>query len=125
MTSRLIKLVEEKSLKTKAPEFDIGDTVSVGVRIIEGERERVQEFVGTVIARHRGGTAATFTVRRIVQGEGVERVFPLHGPNVVHVTINKRAKVRRAKLYFLRDRRGKGTRLEERRIAKKSRRTEQ
>ena len=114
----LVKLVEKGSLKTDPPKFDIGDIVEVGVRIIEGDRERVQVFGGTIIARRGAGAGEMFTVRRIIQGEGVERVFPLHSPNVVFVKVTRSSKVRRAKLYFLRDRVGKATRLKERRVAR-------
>ena len=112
----LIAAVEKTSMKDEPPTFEIGDIVDVHVRIIEGEKERVQIFNGTVIARRGRGTGATFTVRRIVQGEGVERTFPVHGPRVVKVDIKRHSKVRRAKLYFLRDRKGKGVRLPERRV---------
>ena len=113
----LVKLVDDGVRKADVPEFEIGDIVEVGVRIVEGDRERVQVFGGTVIARKGSGTTETFTVRRIVQGEGVERVFPLHSPSVVSVKVLRRSKVRRAKLYYLRDRVGKRTRLKERRVA--------
>ncbi|MHC4664091.1 MAG: 50S ribosomal protein L19 [Planctomycetota bacterium] len=95
------------------PEFNIGDTVDVHVRIKEGERERVQVFTGTVIARKGRGNnpSDSFTVRRIVQGEGLERVFPLHSPNVLEIKVRREGVVRRAKLYFLRERVGKGTRV--------------
>lgn len=111
----LIKAVEQTSLKTEVPDFEIGDTLEVHVRIVEGDKERVQVFSGTCIARSGGGSREMFTVRRIVQGEGVERKFPLHSPNVVQVVVRRSGKVRRAKLYYLRDRVGKATRLQERR----------
>jgi large subunit ribosomal protein L19 len=100
--------------KQDPPVFDIGDTVDVQVRIKEGERERIQLFSGVVIAFRGEGICRCFTVRRIVQSEGVERVFPIHSPFVVGVTVRKRAKVRRAKLYYLRDRKGKSARMKER-----------
>ncbi|MCB9893785.1 MAG: 50S ribosomal protein L19 [Planctomycetes bacterium] len=99
--------------KTDIPVFHVGDAVDVHVRIKEGEKERVQIFSGTCIARKGGGLRETFTVRRIVEGEGVERIFPLHSPNVVKIELKRAGKVRRAKLYYLRDRVGKATRIME------------
>jgi large subunit ribosomal protein L19 len=96
------------------PEFSPGDTLRVNVKIKEGERERVQAYEGVCIARSGGGINANFTVRKISFGEGVERVFPLHSPNVESVTVVRKGKVRRAKLYYLRDRRGKSARIAER-----------
>ena len=115
MNQRLMDLVEKDSLKTELPEFEIGDTVEVHTKILEGEKERVQVFAGTVIARNGGGSREMFTVRRIVAGEGVERKFPVHSPRVEQVVVQRSSIVRRAKLYFLRDRVGKATRLKERR----------
>ncbi len=115
MNQRLMDLVEKDALKTEVPEFEIGDTVEVHTKILEGEKERVQVFAGTVIARNGGGSREMFTVRRIVAGEGVERKFPLHSPRVEQVVVQRSSIVRRAKLYFLRDRVGKATRLKERR----------
>lgn len=100
--------------KPKLPRFEIGDTVDVHVKIQEGEKERIQLFSGTVIARRGAGLSATFTVRRVVQGHGVERVFPLHAPTVSAVKVKRHGKARRAKLYFLRDRVGKAVKLRER-----------
>ena len=118
--SPLIDAVEETSFrKGRRPTFEVGDTVDVHVRILEGEKERVQIFSGVVIAKRGGGTREMFTVRRIVQGEGVERIFPLHSPRIAQVLVKRRGKVRRAKLYFLRGRTGKATRLRERRPPKK------
>ena len=114
MKNRLIALVEEAALKKDAPRFEIGDTVDVHVRILEGQKERVQVFNGVVIARRGEGMRAMFTVRRIVQGEGVERVFPLHSPKIAKIEVKRTGRVRRAKLYYLRDRVGKATRLRER-----------
>src|SRR5690349_7150524 len=114
MKNRLISLVEEASLKKEAPQFEIGDTVDVHQRILEGQKERVQIFNGVVIARRGEGMGQMFTVRRIVQGEGVERIFPLHSPNIAKVEVKRTGRVRRAKLYYLRDRVGKATRLRER-----------
>jgi len=107
--------VEETSLKPEIPKFEIGDTVDVHQRILEGQKERVQVFSGVVIARRGDGMRESFTVRRIVQGEGVERVFPIHSPRIAKVEVKRTGRVRRAKLYYLRDRVGKATRLRERR----------
>ena len=107
--------IEKGSFRSKPlPNFEVGDTIDVLVNIKEGEKERVQTFTGTCIARRGTGTGATFTVRRIVQSEGVERVFPIHSPKVADVKVRSKAVVRRAKLYYLRDRVGKATRLRER-----------
>jgi len=108
------ELERQEITKTDIPVFHIGDTVDVQVRIKEGDKERVQIFSGVCIARKGGGLRETFTVRRIVDGEGVERIFPLHSPNVVGITVKRAGKVRRAKLYYLRDRVGKATRVKER-----------
>lgn len=116
MDRRILDLVEKSSLKAEAPEFEIGDTVDVHTRILEGEKERIQIFNGTVIARSGGGSRETFTVRRIVQGEGVERKFPLHSPRIAKIEVKRKGVVRRAKLYFLRDRVGKAVRLKQRRV---------
>jgi large subunit ribosomal protein L19 len=112
---RLIQIAEEKSFREKPLTFQVGDTVDVHTRILEGDKERIQIFSGVVIARHGGGMRENFTVRRIVAGEGVERIFPVHSPKVADVIVKRHAKVRRAKLYYLRDRIGKSTRLTERR----------
>ena len=112
--------VQAGSLKEKLPQFVIGDTVDVHVRIKEGEKERIQIFNGTVIARRGSGIAEVFTVRRIVAGEGVERVVPIHSPAVVDVEVTRHGSVRRAKLYYLRDRTGKSARLKEKRRVKKT-----
>ncbi|MDO4628433.1 MAG: 50S ribosomal protein L19 [Planctomycetia bacterium] len=116
MSQKIMALVEKASMKTEVPQFEIGDTVNVHCRIVEGDKERIQLFTGVVIARSGSGTREMFTVRRIVQGEGVERKFPLHSPRVAKVEVVRSAEVRRAKLYFLRDRVGKATRLVERRV---------
>lgn len=116
MRQPLIELVERSYLKSKPPQFDIGDTVDVLARIVEGDKERVQTFNGVVIARRGAGINQKFTVRRIVANEGVERTFMVHSPNVVDVIVKRHGKVRRAKLYFLRDRIGKARKLRERRI---------
>ncbi len=115
MSQQILELVEKGSLKSEVPEFQIGDTVDVHTRILEGEKERIQIFNGVVIARAGSGTRETFTVRRIVGGEGVERKFPLHSPRIAQIEVKRRGVVRRAKLYFLRDRVGKAVRLRERR----------
>jgi large subunit ribosomal protein L19 len=99
------------SMKSSVPDFHIGDTVNVSVRIVEGEKERTQVFTGTVIGRRGVGVSQTFTVRRIVSGQGVERVFPVHSPKVADIQVVRSGKARRAKLYYLRDRIGKKTRL--------------
>jgi large subunit ribosomal protein L19 len=107
-------LVEESSQRKDVPQFTIGDLVDVHVRILEGQKERVQVFSGTVISRRGEGMREMFTVRRIVQGEGVERIFPLHSPKIAKVEVKRTGRVRRAKLYYLRERVGKATRLRER-----------
>ncbi len=109
----IIDVVEKESMKEKVPQFKIGDLVDVHVKTIEGDKERIQIFNGMVIKRKGSGPRETFTVRRVVQGEGVERIFPVHSPNVTDVKVKKSHKTRRAKLYFLRDRKGKGARLKE------------
>ena len=111
----LLKLAEESSLREEPLSFEIGDLVDVHTRILEGDKERVQIFTGTIIARRGSGTRETFTVRRVVAGEGVERTFPAHSPKIAKLVIKRHGKVRRAKLFYLRDRVGKATRLTERR----------
>ena len=113
--NRIVEAVGNAYKQPQAPEFQIGDTVDVHVRIKEGDRERIQIFTGTVIGRKGRGINASFTVRHVFQGEGVERVFPLHCPSVEKVEVKRQGKVRRAKLYYLRERSGRGTRLAERR----------
>jgi large subunit ribosomal protein L19 len=115
MSQKILELVERPNLKTDVPPFSIGDTVDVYTKILEGEKERTQIFSGTVIARNGSGTREMFTVRRIVGGEGVERKFPLHSPRIAKIDVKRSGVVRRAKLYFLRDRVGKAVRLKERR----------
>jgi large subunit ribosomal protein L19 len=114
MKNEYIELVEEAGMKEQVPEFTIGDQVDVHQRILEGEKERVQVFSGVVIAMKGDGMREMFTVRRIVQNEGVERTFPLHSPKIAKVEVKRTGVVRRAKLYYLRDRVGKATRLRER-----------
>ncbi len=108
-----LKLMTEGMLKEQPPVIEIGDTVNVHVKIREGEKERIQAFEGTVIARKGGGVAETFTVRRLSYGVGVERVFPIHSPNVAKVDIVRKGRVRRAKLYYLRGRVGKAAKVKE------------
>ncbi len=115
MSQEVIKLVEQDYVKKDVPAFEIGDTVDVHTKILEGNKERIQIFTGTVIARNGGGVREMFTVRRIVAGEGVERKFPLHSPRIEKIEVKRSGVVRRAKLYFLRDRVGKAVRLRERR----------
>ncbi len=115
MSQRLLQLVEQSSLKEKVDTFGIGDTVDVHTKIQEGNKERIQIFSGTVIAKSGAGTREMFVVRRIVAGEGVERKFPVHSPRIEKIEVKRRSVVRRAKLYFLRGRTGKSVRLEERR----------
>ena len=117
----ILKYVEESSLRKDPIEFEVGDTVNVHCRILEGTKERVQVFSGVVIATSGSGTREMFTVRHIAtNGEGVERIFPVHSPKIAKLEVTRHAKVRRAKLYYLRDRTGKATRLKERRVVKKS-----
>ncbi len=116
MSQRLINSVERESLKPELPYFEIGDTVDVHCRILEGDKERIQVFSGLVIAKAGSGTRETFTVRRIVQGEGVERKFPIHSPRIAKIEVKRSGVARRAKLYYLRDRVGKAVRLKERRV---------
>ncbi len=111
----LLKVAEEPHLRENPLTFEVGDTVDVHQRILEGDKERIQVFSGTVIARRGSGTRETFTVRRIVAGEGVERTFPVHTPKIAELVVKRHGRVRRAKLFYLRDRVGKATRLTERR----------
>jgi large subunit ribosomal protein L19 len=115
MINRIIEAVEKSSLKPQetAPQFEIGDTVDVHTRIVEGDKERVQVFSGTVIMRKGRGTNETFTVRRIVNNEGVERIFPVHSPFIAKLIVKRGGEARRAKLFYLRDRVGKAVRLTE------------
>ena len=115
MSQQIMDLVEQASMKDEPPQFDIGDTIDVHTKILEGDKERIQVFTGTVIARSGSGTREMFTVRRIVAGEGVERKLPLHSPRLAKVEVKRSSVVRRAKLYFLRGRVGKAVRLKERR----------
>ena len=111
--SEIIRSIEKAQLRTDLPKFNIGDTVRVHNKIVEGTRERIQMYEGTVIAKHEGGISSTFTVRRIAYGCGVEKTFPMHSPNVVAVDVIRKGKVRRAKLYYLRGRVGKAAKVKE------------
>src|SRR5512146_2680618 len=113
MSHKLIEAAEAACRKSKVPSFRIGDTVTVSVRIVEGDKERLQPYTGVVIGRRGKGMGEMFTVRRIVNNEGVERVFPLHSPKIAQIEVVRGGRVRRAKLYYLRDRVGKSTRLKE------------
>ena len=111
MISPFMKIVEQGTLKNDVPDFRVGDRVEIHQRILEGPKERVQVFEGDVIARQNAGAAETVTVRRIVQGEGVERIFPIHSPRIAKIVVKKAGAVRRAKLYYMRDRVGKATKI--------------
>ena len=115
MTNKILEQVEQAYLKKDIPQFQVGDTVDVHTRIIEGEKERVQVFSGTVIMRKGRGINETFTVRRIVNNEGVERIFPVHSPFIAKLVVKRGGESRRAKLFYLRDRVGKAVRLSEKR----------
>ena len=126
MISKIMEKVEQAYIKKDLPEFSVGDTVSVSVRIVEGQKERTQVFTGTVISRKGRSINEMFTVRRIVNNEGVERVFPLNSPQVLSVKVVRSGHVRRSKLYFLRDRIGKSVRLRDKRsglVSKKAKST--
>ena len=109
----IVDIIEKEAMKTNLPELSIGDTVKVWVKVVEGNRERLQAFEGIIIAFKNGSVRETFTVRRLSFGVGVERTFPLHSPKIYHIDIVRHGKVRRAKLYYLRDRVGKAARLKE------------
>lgn len=115
MTQKLMNEIESDYLKKEVPKFDVGDTVDVHTKILEGSKERVQVYSGVVIARSGSGSREMFVVRRIVAGEGVERKFPLHSPKIEKIEVKRSGVVRRAKLYYLRERTGKAVRLRERR----------
>ena len=119
MKTDILSKVEQAYLKQDAPQFRVGDTVDVHTRIIEGEKERIQVFSGTVIMKKGAGINETFTVRRIVNNEGVERIFPLHSPFIAKVVVRRSGETRRAKLFYLRNRVGKATRLTETRKVRK------
>jgi large subunit ribosomal protein L19 len=124
MTNSIIKGVEEPHLKKDLPQFEVGDTVDVATRIVEGDKERIQVFSGTVIMRKGAGINEMFTVRRIVNNEGVERIYPVHSPFIASVTVKRSGERRRAKLFYLRDRVGKAVRLTEKRKVKKEEQTQ-
>ena len=111
--SEIIRSIEQAQLRTDLPAFNVGDTLRVFVKVVEGSRERLQAFEGTVIAKRNGGVRETFTVRRVSYGIGVERTFPIHSPRVDHVEVIRRGKVRRAKLYYLRSLQGKAAKIKE------------
>ena len=121
MRNPIFDVVEKKNKRSSSLDFDIGDTVTVTLRIVEGEKERLQDFEGEVIARKGAGLDEMFTVRRLVGEEGVERVFPLHSPKIAAIKVKRSGKVRRGKLYFLRDRVGKARKLKERRVSAEAR----
>jgi large subunit ribosomal protein L19 len=110
---RIVQQIEAEGLKSDVPDFGPGDTVIVQVKVKEGNRERLQAFEGVVVARRNRGINSAFTVRKVSHGEGVERVFPLHSPTVASIQVKRRGAVRRAKLYYLRDRSGKSARIRE------------
>jgi large subunit ribosomal protein L19 len=118
MSQQILNLVEKPNIKEDVPQFRVGDTVDVHCKILEGAKERIQIFNGVVIAKSGSGTREMFIVRRIVAGEGVERKFPIHSPKIAKVDVKRSGVVRRAKLYYLRDRVGKAVRLTERRSDK-------
>ena len=111
--NEIIRSIEAKQLRSDLPQINVGDTVRVWVKVVEGSRERLQAFEGTVIAKRNGGIRETFTVRRVSYGIGVERTFPLHSPRVDHIEMIRRGKVRRAKLYYLRNLQGKAAKIKE------------
>ncbi|MBR4067677.1 MAG: 50S ribosomal protein L19 [Clostridia bacterium] len=111
--SEIIRSIEKEQLRTDMPAFNIGDTVRVFVKVVEGSRERLQAFEGTVIAKRNGSIRETFTVRRVSYGIGVERTFPVHSPRVDHIEVIRKGKVRRAKLYYLRNLQGKAAKIKE------------
>ncbi|MBP5686905.1 MAG: 50S ribosomal protein L19 [Clostridia bacterium] len=111
--SKVIDSINQESMKESVPEFSVGDTVKVMVKVIEGDRERLQAFEGVVIARKHGGISETFTVRRLSFGVGVEKTFPVHSPKVADIKVIRHGKVRRAKLYYLRERTGKAAKVKE------------
>lgn len=111
--NEIIRSIEAKQIRNDRPAFNVGDTLRVWVKVVEGTRERLQAFEGTVIAKRNGGVRETFTVRRVSYGIGVERTFPLNSPRVDRIDVIRRGKVRRAKLYYLRDRQGKAAKIKE------------
>lgn len=111
----VIETIEKEQMRVDIPDFRPGDTIKVHVRIKEGDKERVQTFQGVVLRKRKGGTGATFTVRKVSYGIGVERIFPLHSPNIDRIEVVSRGKVRRGRLYYLRKRKGKAARIKEKR----------
>ena len=111
MKTKAIELVEAANLRNDVPDFRVGDRVEIHQKILDGAKERIQVFEGDVIARHNGGVRETVTIRKLVQGEGVERIFPVHSPRIARIVVKKAGMVRRAKLYYLRDRVGKATKI--------------
>ena len=109
----IIKAIEAEQIRTDLPEFNVGDTIKIDVRIKEGEKERLQAYEGTVIKKQNGGLRETFTARRVTNGVGVERTFPINSPSIAKITIVRKGKVRRAKLFYLRDRVGKAAKVKE------------
>lgn len=122
MRNPLVEIIERRYQRSTPPDFEIGDTVVVTIRIVEGDKERLQDFEGTVIARRGRGLSEMFTVRRIVGSEGVERIFPVHSPKIAAIRTIRSGKIRRAKLYFLRGRVGKARKLREKRVSAEQRR---
>lgn len=120
MTNKILQQIEKQYMKAEVPQFRVGDTVDVHTRIIEGDKERIQVFAGTVIMKKGAGINETFTVRRIVNNEGVERIFPINSPFIAKVVVKRSGETRRAKLFYLRQRVGKAVRLTEQRHGKKS-----
>ncbi len=118
MMNRIVENVEKPHLKAEVPQFTVGDTVDVHTRIVEGDKERIQVFSGTVIMKKGRGINETFTVRRIVNNEGVERIFPLHSPFIAKVVVKRGGETRRAKLFYLRERVGKAAKIKEKRTAR-------
>lgn len=113
MSTNLLDLVEATQYRDDIPDFEPGDTVNVHLRVVEGEKERIQQFEGVVLSKGGSGAGRTFTVRKMSGGVGVERIFPLHSPRIAKIEVNRRGQVRRSKLYFLRERRGKAARVKE------------
>lgn len=112
----IIKMLEDEQLRNDLPDFNVGDTVQVHYKVVEGTRERIQVYEGTVIKIQGGGARETFTARRISYGVGVERTFPIHSPRIEKMVVTRRGKVRRAKLYYLRERQGKAAKVKEKRM---------
>lgn len=109
----LVRALESEMLREDLPDFSVGDRVRIHIKVVEGEKERIQAFEGTVIAKKHGGMNETFTVRRVSYGEGIERIFPVNSPNINKIEVLTRGSVKRAKLYYLRERSGKGSRIKE------------